>query len=106
LKKALQTWFKKRVVYNALLSAGLLMNTSAINKSTIIRELSRIPDNSLEQVKTYIDSLLMELHASPLENRSLKGIWKDAGFEKISDLEGELRTVRKQLQESILKRTF
>ncbi len=68
--------------------------------------MERIPDNKLDLVKTFIDSILTENSINPPENRSLKGIWKDAGFEKISDLEGELRAVRNELSESILNRKF
>ena len=61
----------------------LLMNTAAIKKSTIIKALSRIPDNSLDNVEIYIESLLINLQSPSLKNQSLKGIWKDAGFENI-----------------------
>ncbi len=82
------------------------MNTTAIKKSAIINELQRIPENKLDLVKTFIDSILTENRINPPENRSLKGIWKDAGLEKITDLEGELRAVRNELNEGILKRKF
>ncbi len=35
---------------------------------------------------------------------SLKGIWKNKGFEKIKDLEKELKVVRKKLNDAILKK--
>ena len=82
------------------------MNTPALTKLTIISELSRIPDDSLHKVRMYLDSLLAELHASPPKKQSLQGIWKDAGFEKLANLEDELRIVRKELDASILRRTF
>ena len=80
------------------------MNTIALKKVTIIQELARIPEPSLDTLIRYLDALLAENHAPPQQNRSLKGIWKDAGFEKIFDLEEELRTVRYELQETILTR--
>jgi hypothetical protein len=97
------------------------MNTAAIKRMTIIQELSRIPETRLDTVKTYLDTLLMDIQTPPLKNQSLKGIWKDAGFEKLADLEGEqgiwkdagfekladlegeLHTVREELQDTILK---
>jgi hypothetical protein len=36
----------------------------------------------------------------------LKGIWKDKGFEKIIDLDTELKEARQQLGNSILERKF
>ena len=80
------------------------MNTIAITKSTIIQELSRIPDNRLNNVKNYLDTLLTDLYTSPPKNQSLKGIWKDAGFENMFDLEGKLHQIRQELQHMILQR--
>jgi hypothetical protein len=39
-------------------------------------------------------------------NSSLKGIWKDKGFEKIIDLDAELKEARQELGSSILARKF
>ncbi|GAK53144.1 hypothetical protein U14_04404 [Candidatus Moduliflexus flocculans] len=80
------------------------MNTAAIAKSEIIQELSRIPEEELYIVKRYIDSIL-EKYPKPLSDQSLKGIWKDVGFEKLIDLEKDVRDVRRELQEIILNRT-
>ena len=80
------------------------MNTAAIKKITIIQDLSRIPETSLDTVKSYLDTLLKDIQIPSPTNQSLKGIWQDAGFEKISNLEDELRTVRQELQGAILTR--
>jgi uncharacterized lipoprotein YddW (UPF0748 family) len=82
------------------------MNTIAITKSTIIQELSRIPETSLYTVKMYLDTLLTDVQASSLKNQSLRGIWKDQGFEKIVNLPKELHQIRQELQEHILQRTL
>lgn len=80
------------------------MNTIAMTKSTIIQEVSRIPDTSLATVKNYLDALVKRGQISFPKNQSLQGIWKDAGFEKIGNLEHELHEVRQELQNSILQR--
>ncbi len=77
------------------------MNLSAIKKTEIIRELSLIPDESLDRIRAYIDSVLKESDLPARNNRSLKGIWKDKGFERIADLETEVKEARKQLETSI-----
>jgi hypothetical protein len=79
------------------------MNATAIKKMAIIEELSRLPETRLDTVKNYLDTLLMDVQALPPTNQSLKGIWKDAGFENLANLEEELSTVRQELQEAILK---
>ncbi len=80
------------------------MNTVAIKKMTIIHELSRIPETSLDRVKRYLDSVLQDIQVSVPTNQSLKGIWKDAGFEKIVNVEEDIRNIRHELQETILTR--
>jgi hypothetical protein len=70
------------------------MNTTAIKKMMIIQELSRIPDARLDSVKHYLDNVLREAQRPDPKNQSLQGIWKDAGFEKIVNLDEEIRSVR------------
>lgn len=67
-----------------------------------MRELSLIPDNKLDSIRMYINAVLTESKPLTQSNRSLKGIWSNKGFEKIVDLEGELKEARKQLSEAIL----
>lgn len=82
------------------------MNPSAIKKLEIENSLFRAPDRELDKIKRYIDALLADSGINPPEKRSLKGIWEDKGFEKISSLEGELESIRRQAERSILKRNI
>jgi len=83
-----------------------MMNTAAIKKTEIVRELSLIPDNKLDSIRLYINAVLTESKPLAKNNRSLKGIWSNKGFEKIADLEDELKEARKQLSEAILAKQF
>ena len=80
------------------------MNSAAIQKAEIARELSLIPTHKLESVRRYIDAILSESKPLTKDNRSLKGIWSNKRFEEIADLEGELKDARKQLSDAILTR--
>ncbi|MDZ7360776.1 MAG: hypothetical protein ONB46_08635 [candidate division KSB1 bacterium] len=80
------------------------MNVAALKKTEILRELSLIPDNKLDSVRMYIDSILKESKQLAKSNRSLKGIWRNKGFENIADLEAEIKQARKQLSSAILSR--
>jgi len=82
------------------------MNAAAIKKTEIVRELFLLPDNKLDSVRMYIETILTESKRLTKSNRSLKGIWSNKGFEKIADLEGELKEVRKQLSDAILTKQF
>ena len=80
------------------------MNTSAIKKMEIINSLSLVPGSSLDKIKEYIDALMAESDISQPDNISLKGIWKDKGFNEITDFDAELKEIRQQLGNSILER--
>jgi len=82
------------------------MNVPAIKKMDIINSLAHVPTGSLDSIKAYIDKIMAESNQSQADRRSLKGIWKDKGFEKIADLETELKAIRQELEQSTLERKF
>ena len=82
------------------------MNSTALTKAEIVRELSLLPDSKLDKIRVYIETVLLESKVATKHNRSLQGIWQDKGFEKIIDLEAEIRQARKRMGKSILKRKF
>ena len=80
------------------------MNTAAIRKTEIIKKLSRVSEKDLDRIKICIESVLAEYAAITQTEHSLKGIWKDKGFDRLEDLEREIRQTRKELGDSILKK--
>jgi len=78
------------------------MNTAAIKKSEIIKQLARVSEKELDRIKMCIESVIMESSIVNQRGHSLKGIWKDKGFERLTDLEEEIKQARKELSESIL----
>ena len=40
----------------------------------------------------------------PCVNQNMKGIWKDAGFEKLLDLEQDIQEARQELSEMIFEK--
>jgi hypothetical protein len=82
------------------------MNTTAIKRIEIINALSRVPVSSLDKIKAYIDTFVAEPDKPKNRNFSLKGIWKNKWFEKIADLDAELKETRQQLGSSVLARNF
>ncbi len=82
------------------------MNNTAVKISELSHALTRIPEAELDSVMAYVSSILADAQVSKPENRSLKGIWAGLGFESIIDLEAEIHSVRRELQDSILKRAL
>ena len=82
------------------------MQTAAVKKMQLINKIAKLPEQKISEVDSFIQRLLAQLEFKKPEPISLKGIWKNKGFEKIADLEGELKTIRQELNDSILKKAF
>ena len=80
------------------------MNLNAVRKMDIVNLLYSIPDDKLEQVEKYVKLIVSESEITAKKNKSLKGIWKNKGFDKIKDLDSQVIKARKQLGNSILSR--
>ena len=82
------------------------MQQSAINRMELINKLSIIPKERLNEVKTFIDFVLSQSQTNKLNPINLSGIWEDIDFEKIKNPENELKKIRKEMDNSILKKVF
>ncbi len=60
------------------------MNTMAVKKSSIIQDLSRVPESNLAALEQYLDGLLRSEQVMRKNEDSLRGIWKGKGFERIT----------------------
>ncbi len=58
-------------------------------------KISKLPDSKIGEVAALVDSILAETENQSKRRGSLEGIWRDIGFEKIMDLEAEIKEVRK-----------
>lgn len=80
------------------------METSELLKLKIKKTIARISHNQLETVDDFIAFLLSKSAVQDLKPIKLQGIWKEAGFDRITNLENELIEVRRELSGQILKR--
>ena len=69
----------------------------------IKRQLAMLPEHKLDEVSDFIGSLLSRQKAPKRKIAQLEGIWEGVGFEKLN-LKKELKSVRKDLAKSILRR--
>lgn len=77
---------------------------TAILKTEIYKEVSLLRDDKLSEVKDFIEFILSRQEPAKKKVIQLKGIWAGRGFEKVSDLEKELKSIRKKTMQSILKK--
>ena len=80
------------------------MTTRAIELTEIKRDLANLPADKLAEVREYVRKLLRKGRPIPSNIESLEGIWEGLGWEKIDDLEGEIRKMRKESSGNILKK--
>ena len=80
------------------------MSSRAIELTEIKRDLAKLPESKLAEVHDYIRQRIPNSNGDERNIKSLEGIWEGLGWEKIEDLEGELRQIRKENAAQILKR--
>ncbi|KOR32164.1 hypothetical protein TI05_09060 [Achromatium sp. WMS3] len=79
------------------------MNQTALTKLDINQGLSFLPEPELQALKIIIDKMTNK-SVDERNGKSLKGIWKDKGFEQLDDLNNALRQARKEINATILNR--
>jgi len=63
-----------------------------------------LPEEKIPEIDKYIQQMLLQLKSEKPKPINLKGIWKNKGFEKIADLDFEIKQIRTELNEPTLKR--
>lgn len=77
-----------------------------LKKIKLLDKLKLIPDNKLDEIIDYIEFILSKFNISKKESNTLEGIWKNIGFEKINNLEKEIKNVRKEMSDSMLSKEY
>lgn len=80
------------------------MSTATLTISKIKSKLAEVPEEKLSELYNYVESLLRK----PKKEKNIvkmEGIWKDLGFDKIDDLEGEIKKIRKESDQLMIERT-
>ena len=80
------------------------MHSRAMKRMKINRNLFLIPEEKIDEIADFIEFFLYKSQARKRVPVRLCGIWKDKGFEKIKDIESELKKTRASLTKAILKR--
>lgn len=83
-------------------------NDCVLKKYAIMRELSYVPPERLNEIDAFIKFILSQsktrINNRKREPKTLAGIWKNKGFEKITDINEEIRNLRRELGNQILER--
>jgi hypothetical protein len=63
-----------------------------------------MPPNILKEVSDFIEFLLVKHTCQERKILKFEGIWQDLGFEKLANLESQIRELRKETNDSFLNR--
>jgi len=81
------------------------MATSNVSIYKIKQKLSKVPEDKLKEINDFIELIIKSKIQSP-NIVKFEGIWEGLGFEKINDLESDIRQIRKEATKSMLERVY
>ncbi len=71
------------------------MNTSLMTIDRIKLRLSQVPENKLSEIYNFVEYILHKPDNKLMDKPSkFEGIWKGKGFEKIKNIDDEIRNIR------------
>jgi hypothetical protein len=79
------------------------MQNTVIKLTEIKKKLTRLPVDKLDEVEDFLGFLLSRHEGKAKRNVKMRGVWAGIGFERIDDKK-EIKSLRKDLSKSILKR--
>ena len=80
------------------------MKSSASKKMEINKKLSLVSEDKIDELTDFIEFILSKSKIQRQKPVKLRGIWKNKGFEKIKNMQSELKEIQKNLTDSILNR--
>jgi hypothetical protein len=72
------------------------METTTMTINKIQSKLVQVPHDKLDEIYDFVEFVLKKSKPKKKKIVKLGGIWKGLGFEKINDLESEIRKIRQQ----------
>lgn len=82
------------------------MDSAAIKKMELIHKITNLPEQKIFEVDNFLQTIFAQLKVEKSKPINLKGIWKNKGFEKIPDIEAEIKDIRTELNDSILQKVY
>lgn len=79
------------------------METSTVTINKIKSRLAEIPEDKLYEVYDFVEFIAQKSKPKTKNIVKLEGIWKDLGFEKIGNLESEIKNIREWDESTILE---
>ncbi len=73
-------------------------------KEKIKININKMPEEYLTDIDNYIEYILFKNSKRNEISEKFEGIWKDIGFEKIIDIDNEIRNIRNKSHADLINR--
>ncbi|HNZ27408.1 MAG TPA: DUF2281 domain-containing protein [Spirochaetota bacterium] len=73
-------------------------------KEKIKININKMPEEYLTDIDNYIEYILFKNSKKNENSEKFEGIWKDIGFEKIIDIDNEIRNIRNKSNIDLINR--
>ena len=81
------------------------MELEKLNVNVVKQNLLKIPKTRLAEINDFIEFILSKTDSSKMKRIArLEGIWQGLGFEKIDDLDKDIRDIRDESENLLAER--
>lgn len=81
------------------------MQTATVTIDQIRSKLVKVPSNRLPEIYNFVEFILQGAQPKKRKVAKLGGIWKGLGFEKIENLDAEIRSIREKSHQEFSKKS-
>ena len=81
------------------------MKEREVTLTMVKQKVFELPEDRLQEVYDFLDSIVMKAEATQVKRvKKLEGIWEGIGFERISNLEQDIRDIRRDSEQALIQR--
>ena len=78
------------------------MKEREVTLTMVKQKVFELPEDRLQEVYDFLDFILMKAEATQAKRvKKLEGIWEGIGFERISNLEQDIRDIRRGSEQAL-----
>lgn len=79
------------------------MKERAVTLTMVKQKVFELPEDQLQEVYDFLDFIVMKAETTQIKRvKKLEGIWEGIGFERISNLEQDIRDIRRDSEQAFI----
>ena len=81
------------------------MKEREVTLTMVKQKVFELPEDQLQEVYDFLDFIVMKAKTTQTKRvKKLEGIWEGIGFERISNLEQDIRDIRRDSEQALIQR--